>query len=102
MAKTIKFAVTVNEETFPELYEELVQIPYGRGRSERIKLIATDFLKGRFKSFSIQDLQALMAQNLGLPSAPEKPEEENEILRESFKNASDLLMDDLDGFELGR
>lgn len=49
MPKPIRINLTIHQDAFPELFQEMTTISRGRGRSDRLKLLATVGLDGGFK-----------------------------------------------------
>ena len=83
MPELIKFAVTVRADDAPELYEILSKISYGRGRSEKLKMLATEFLQGNVKGISVHDLRTMLSE--GMP--PVEGEEKKEKTKKTIKNS---------------
>jgi len=68
MAESIRINVTVYRDIFPELFQELKSISRGRGRSDRLKILATVGLDGGSNRSSV------VAGNNAPVEVPEPPQ----------------------------
>ena len=59
MADKIQFKVTVNRSVTPELFEVLEVIPYGRGRSEKLKELAVAHIQKSISGIPVDILLSL-------------------------------------------